>query len=170
MSDRDYIAWSLLASGGIALLFLAINRLLPAGAQRTALEQRRTLLAGQLAEQQTLGHPMEVARLERVLARFDAFVARHPWLVRALAALSNVYWALVIVTLGFVAVGFSVGRIGWDHGQTSLFSFLIPIVALGWVIDAVPPTDGRSYGRLIGAGLIAAFIIPLMIAFWWSPR
>jgi len=168
MSDRDYIAWSLLAAGAFALLLAVFGRF---GTQslRSPWERRRDQLELQLGDQLGLRHGAEAGRLEDTIARLDAFAARHPRLGGALLVLDRARLTAAVLGTGFLGVGLWSDRIGTGSGKVSAFEFLIPILLAGALIESIPPYGPGTRGLLIFLGLMVAFAIPLGVISWWVP-
>jgi len=133
MSDRDYIAWSLLAAGAFALLLAALGRF-GAKPMRSPWERRRDRLELQLGEQLGLHHTSEAGKLEDTIARLDAFASRHPRLGRALLVLDRAHLTAGVLGAGFVGVGLWTDRIGADKGKVSAFVFIVPLLLVGALI------------------------------------
>lgn len=169
MSDRDYIAWSLLVAGGYAVV-LAIATRFRAKALRSPLARQRDRLEVQLGDQLTLRHDVEVRRLEAALARLDAFATRHPRFENMLITLENIYVVVAAALMGFVGVGLWIGKVGASHGQWPVLLFFMPFALIGMMIDVVPAYDSQARVKLIMLGLGAAFFVPLTIAIMWTVR
>lgn len=169
MSDRDYIAWSLLASGAFALLLAAFGRF-GAKPMRSPWERRRDRLELQLGEQLGRHHTAEAGRLEDTIARLDAFASRHPRLGRALLVLDRAHLTAGVLGAGFLGVGFWADRIGADRGKVSAFVFIVPLLLVGALIEAIPFSGDNARASLIFFGLMAAFAIPLLVVSWWVPQ
>jgi len=169
MSDRDYIAWSLLAAGAFALLLAALGRF-RAKPMRSPWERRRDRLELQLGEQLGLHHTAEAGKLEDTIARFDAFASRHPRLGRTLLVLDRTHLTAAVLGTGFLGVGLWIDRIGAGSGKVSAFVFLAPLLLVGALIEAIPFYGEDTRGLLVLLGLMAAFAIPLVVVSWWVPQ
>lgn len=169
MSDRDFIAWSLLAAGAFALLLTALGRF-GAKPMRSPWERRRDRLELQLGEQLGLHHTAEAGKLEDAIARFDAFASRHPRLGGVLVVLDRAHLTAAILGTGFLGVGLWTDRIGTGSGKVSAFVFLAPFWLVGALIEAIPFYGEDTRGLLVLLGLMAAFAIPLAVVSWWVPR
>jgi hypothetical protein len=168
MSDRDYIAWSLLAAGAFALLLAAFGRF-GAKSLRPPWERRRDRLERQLGDQLGLGHHAEAGKIEDALARLDAFASRHPRLGGVLLVLDRAHLTAGVLGTGFVGVGLWAGRIGTGNDKVSAFVFLAPFLLVGALIEAIPFYGEDARGVLVLIGLMAAFAIPLAVVSWAVP-
>lgn len=168
MSDRDYIAWSLLLAGAFALLLAILGRF-ATSQRRPPLERRRERLERELGDQLALRHSAEAGNIQDTIARLDAFAARHPALGRTLAALDRIHQAIGIVGLGFVSVALWTGRLGSSNDKLSPYTFLIPYLLIGMLIESIPPYGVQWRGALVVLGLLAAFAVPLAVISQWVP-
>lgn len=168
MSDFDYIAWSLLLAGAFALLLAILGRF-ATSQRRPPLERRRERLELELGNQLTLRHSAEAGNIQDTIARLDAFAARHPAVGRTLAALDRVYQTIGIVGMGFVTVGLWAGKLGSGSGKVSPYTFLIPYLLVGMLIESIPPYGVQWQGALVMIGLLVAFTVPLAVISWWVP-
>jgi len=169
MSDRDYIAWSLLAAGAFALLLAALGRF-GAKPMRSPWERRRDRLELQLGEQLGLHHTAEAGKLEDAIARLDAFASRHPRLGGVLVVLDRAHLTAAVLGTGFVGMGLWTDRIGAGSGKVSAFVFLAPLLLVGALIEAIPFYGENTRVVLFFFGLMAAFAIPLAVINWWIPQ
>ncbi|WP_066593292.1 hypothetical protein [Sphingomonas pruni] len=169
MSDRDYIAWSLLAAGAFALLLAAFGRF-SAKSLRPPWERRLDRLEFKLGDQLGLGHHAEAGKIEDAIARLDAFASRHPRLGSLLLVLDRAHLTAGVLGSGFVGVGLWAGKIGAGNAKVSAFVFLAPLFLLvGALIEAIPFYGEDARGLMVLIGLTAAFAIPLAVVIWTVP-